>query len=169
MARRIDNDIAELLNRAKPDTKPPVAVSRDESRSTATARATSYRGAPQAQGRSRQSRDADVPRGNKRQPLPQQRRSTFNIIRWLFIAAIAIVLYISNILAVRRLAVEVYQLQAQYDRMQNANSVLQAEVNRKSGRERIGSAAMQHGLVHATQKPLALDVEEEKLAEFKNR
>jgi cell division protein FtsL len=128
-----------------------------------------YGGAPQATAQSRRGRDAGVPKENRKTQSPQKRRSTFNIIKWLFVVAIAIVFYISNALTVNRLMVEVHQLHAQYERIQNANAVLQAEVNSKSRWERIGSAAMQQGLVHATQKPLALDVDEDKLEEFKDK
>jgi hypothetical protein len=47
--------------------------------------------------------------------------------------------------------------------------LLQSEVNRKAARERIGSAAMRQGLVHGTQKPIALNVDEDKLEEFKDK
>lgn len=89
--------------------------------------------------------------------------STFNIILVLFGCGIVIVLYISNIIAVNHLALEVDQLQAKYHKIRNANTVLEAEINRKSGWERIGRMAAELGLKHPTEQPTRFDVDESQL------
>jgi len=92
-------------------------------------------------------------------------RSTFNLIIAIFGAGAAIVLYISNTLAVNRLAQEVADLQREYDRLVSANQVLRAEVDRKSSLERIGTIAAERlGLVHATEHPIPFTVDEDREA-----
>lgn len=163
MAQRLGNDIVESLRRAEGDGKEAVVRRRRASASSPT---NLYGGASAATGSEHLAEDQHRSRPAA---VPRTRRSTFNMIRWLFVAAIAIVLYISNILTVRRLAVEVYQLQVEYSKIQSVNSVLQAEVNRKSGWDRIGSIAAQGGLVHATRKPQHLEIEEKRWDEFKGK
>ena len=90
--------------------------------------------------------------------------STFNIILLLFGAAVAIVLYIGNFLAVNQLAYDIGQLQTQYDKIQNSNATLRAEINRKSGWERIGAIATKElGLQHSKEQPTWIEIDEEKL------
>jgi cell division protein FtsL len=166
MAKRIEIDISELVTRAESDAKSAGSSRQITAQPSGQLHSSVRGGAPEVQAR---KREPTVPHGNERTAPTKKRRSTFNIIVGLFLAAVAIVFYIGNILKVNRLAVEVHQLQIQYEKVQNANRVLQAEINRKSGWERIGSAAMQQGLIHASQKPQALDVDEEKLDEFKEK
>jgi cell division protein FtsL len=123
---------------------------------------------PKVQKQERE-REYIVPQTNKKVVAPKKRRSTFNIVAVLFLSAIAIVLYIGNILKVNQLVVEVSQLQTQYDKIQNANSVLLAEINRKSAWERVGDAAKQQGLTYAKERPQAFDVDEGKLDKFNSR
>lgn len=90
--------------------------------------------------------------------------STFNIVLILFGSAVTIILYISNIIAVNQLAMEVNQLKTELDKVQNANAVLQAEVNRKSGLERIGKIASERfGLQYPKEQPVWFEVDEEKI------
>jgi cell division protein FtsL len=168
MPTKLATDMTELLNRAESETKPKQVVAKS-ARTVSIAPPNPYGGSPQATAAARRARDTHAADRNKPAAPPRKRRSTFNIVKWLFIVAIAIVFYISNALTVNRLMVEVHQLHAQYERIQNANVLLQSEVNRKAARERIGSAAMRQGLVHGTQKPIALDVDEDKLEEFKDK
>jgi cell division protein FtsL len=105
-------------------------------------------------------------RPNKR--VSRRKISTFNIILFLFGVAVAIVLYIGNFIAVNQLAYDVGQLQTRYDKILNDNATLQAEINRKSGWERIGSiAAKELGLQHSKEQPTLIEVEEEKLDRVK--
>ncbi len=91
-------------------------------------------------------------------------RSTFNIILILFGCAVAIILYISNIIAVNNLAFETGQLQAKYDKIVNTNGALKAEINRKSGWERINKIATEQlGLRYPKEQPTWFDIDEDKL------
>jgi cell division protein FtsL len=93
--------------------------------------------------------------------LRKGRSSTFNTMLALFLAAVAIVLYISNIIAVNRLAVEVNDLQLKYAAVTNENEILRAEINRRSSLERIGRIANEQlGLQHPRQQPQVLNVDE---------
>ena len=118
-------------------------------------------------GNIRSEETTRAPQKSVRAGASRKRRSTFNIVALLFLIAIAIVLYIGNTLKVNQLVVEVSQLQAQYERIQNANSILMAEINRKSAWERIGEVAKQQGLTHAKERPKLLDIDEERLEKFK--
>jgi cell division protein FtsL len=92
--------------------------------------------------------------------FPKRRSSTFNAMAVLFLAAVAIVLYISNIIAVNRLVVEVGELEQKYAAVMNGNEILRAEINRRSSLERIGKiASEQLGLRHPKQQPQVLDVD----------
>ena len=96
--------------------------------------------------------------------FPRRRSSTFNTMAALFLAAVAIVLYISNIIAVNRLAVEVNDLRQKYAAVMNGNEILRAEVNRRSSPERISKIALEQlGLQHPKQQPQVLDVDEQLL------
>lgn len=96
---------------------------------------------------------------------PRRSSSTFNTMIVLFVAAVAIILYISNIIAVNRLVVEVSDLQQKYDSVINGNEILSAEINRRSSLERIGRIATEQlGLRYPKEQPTWLVVEE-KLAQ----
>lgn len=98
----------------------------------------------------------------------QRTRSTFNIILMLFGGGVAIVLYISNILAVNTLVREVSRLQAQYEKIASANQMLRAEIDGKSGLERIGKVATENlGLRYPEDQPVWFNVDEERLDEMK--
>lgn len=90
--------------------------------------------------------------------------STFNIILVLFGVAVSTVLYIGNFIAVNQLAFEVNQLQTKYEKITHANAVLEADINRKSSWERIGTiATAELGLQHPKEQPVLVDIEEDKL------
>ena len=96
--------------------------------------------------------------GNKKRSY---RASTFNIILMLFGYGITIVLYIGNIIAVNRLASEVSLLQTRFEEIANTNTVLQAEVDRKSAWERIGKLASKMlGLRYPQEQPTQFEIEE---------
>ena len=108
-------------------------------------------------------RREDIQRGNR--PIAKRKRSPFNIIIIMMAVSIMIVSYVWNKITVNRLAVEISELQAQYQRVQNANEILLAEVNRKSSLERIGKIATEKlGLVYTKVPPTILDVVEQELA-----
>ncbi|HXF99680.1 MAG TPA: hypothetical protein VNL69_02795 [Bacteroidota bacterium] len=98
-----------------------------------------------------------------------RKRSTFNILVALFLLATAAVAYISNLLAVQQLTVEVHTLQQRYEAILNTNAMLAAEISRKSALERISVIATQQlGLVYPKERPERLDVDASKLDQFRN-
>lgn len=109
-------------------------------------------------------------RPNNRRMKTPRKRNTFNIVIAWFIAALGAVAYISNLLAVRQLTVEVHQLQKQYEKISNTNAVLKADISRKSALERIGVLATQQlGLIYPKERPERLEVDASKLEQFGNR
>jgi cell division protein FtsL len=169
MSKKIANDIAELLSRAEadaPQKNVPMQKAAPRVIAQPLPRRDVYAGnlKPKAQ-----QKEYVVPQGNKKVVAPKKRRSTFNIVGVLFLSAIAIVMYIGNILKVNQLVVEVSRLQTQYDKIQNTNSILQAEINRKSAWGRIGEVAKEQGLMYAKDRPQTFDVNEEKLQKYKEK
>ena len=79
--------------------------------------------------------ESPVLRVNKR--VTRRKVSTFSVIVLLFAAASAIVLYIGHIIALNHLAVEADRLRTEYDELLQTRGKLQAEIDRKSARERI--------------------------------
>ncbi len=77
--------------------------------------------------------------------------STFNIILLLFGIGGAIVFYVSNILSINRLASEIGQLEAEYQKIQGINASLRTDVSRKSALENISPAALNQIGLHASQ------------------
>lgn len=145
MAKKPSSDVAELVRRAQSDvpTHEHRYVYGDASLSSAP---------------------RFVVRPNKK--VVGRKVSTFSIIVLLFGFGFAIVSYIGNIIAVNGLAAEVNQLQAQYDKIANDNAALKAEINRKSGWERIGKiAGEQTGLRHLKEQPTLFDVDDDMMEE----
>lgn len=167
MAQKLATGIAELLHRAEKEKKivSPKAKHTQPAQPVQKERRHVYGGSdPQATTPGYAVRPAN------RKVTPAKRRSTFNMIAVLFFSAIAIVAYISNILTVNQLAVEVHRLQTQHEKIINTNSVLKSEINKKSGWERISNSAIDKvGLKYAKERPTSFDVDEEKLNDFKNK
>ena len=105
-----------------------------------------------------------APRSNR--PVKNRKRSPFNTIATLVAVSMLIVFYVWNKITVDRLAVEVNELQAQYQKTTNANDLLRAEINKKSTLERIGRMATQLGLTYPKEQPAWFEVDGEKLAEL---
>jgi hypothetical protein len=108
-------------------------------------------------GGARESTQGYTIRPNKRGI--HRRRSTFKIVVALFCAGAAIVVYINNIITVNRLAAEVDTLKGRLNKITNTNAVLMAEINGKSGWERIGKLASEQGLRHAREHPAYFDID----------
>lgn len=141
---KLAEDIQEMSGRAQQDAARPVLPDPE--------RRQIYSGDPQ---RSIAGYAVSPNRKGVRRP-----RSTFNIIAVIFLCGVAVVLYISNILAVNRIAAEVNAVQVQLDRLVAANQILRAEIDRKSRWERIGRLAAEMGLQHPGEQPAWFDVEE---------
>jgi cell division protein FtsL len=97
-----------------------------------------------------------APRGNR--PVKKRKRSPFNIIAVLFVVSILIVFYVWNKITVNRLAIEVNDLQNQFQKITSTNDVVRAEINKKSSLERIGKLAGQLGLISPKEQPAWFDV-----------
>ncbi|MGH2569192.1 MAG: FtsL-like putative cell division protein [Bacteroidota bacterium] len=90
--------------------------------------------------------------------------STFYIILLLFGAAAVIVLYISNIIAVDHLMMEINNLQKQNQRLMSEQEILKAEINRLSSLERVNRiAAEELGLVNPKEPPVWMSVDPERV------
>ena len=97
----------------------------------------------------------------------RRRTSTFTIIATLALLGAVAVLYISNILAVNRLADEVSLLRTRLDERINANRILKADIDRKSTWDRISAIAVEKlGLVHPTEQPPTIVVPERRVREL---
>jgi hypothetical protein len=89
--------------------------------------------------------DSPVLRVNRK--AERRKYSTFNMILLLFGVATATVIYIGHIITVNRLAIDADRLTGEYDELIRIRTQLQAEIDRKSSRERIvGIATSQLGL-----------------------
>jgi hypothetical protein len=103
--------------------------------------------------------DSPVLRVNRK--AERRKYSTFNMILLLFGAATAIVMYIGHIIAVNRLAVDADRLAGEYLDLQRLKAQLQAEIDRKSGRERIvGIATSRLGMRPPTGQANWIEVNE---------
>ncbi len=108
--------------------------------------------APQVEG---------IPRGNR--PIKKRKRSPFNIVAIVVVVSLLIVVYVWNKLTVNRLAVEINDLQVQYQKIIYSNEILKAEINKKSGLERIGKiAADQLGMIYPKDQPVWFTVSQDK-------
>lgn len=111
-----------------------------------------------------------VPPANRRSQQPRKRHSTFTIVTVLFAIAVGMVAYISNILAVKQLVVEVHELRTEYSAIIERNKLLDAERTRKASRPRIKQLAQEQlGMTEARSPEIPFDVDTEKLQEFNAR
>jgi len=125
-----------------------------------------YSGMPQPQ--------TDFPAENAHAPAsPKNRRpsrrkiSPFNVIVILFSVAVVSVLYISNILAVGRLVVQIDQLQRQHQQMANEQELLKTQINRLSTLDRVQQFAQdQLGLRSPKQIPMWIAVDPERVQQI---
>ncbi len=138
------HDVEELLDRARGDILEERRV---------------YKGDPQSKT------PGYAVRPNRK--AVRRRRSTFHIVLILFGCGAGIVLYVSNILRVNQIALEVNQLQTRYDKLVNDNQVIRAEIDRKSGWDRISKIAVDDiGLQYPKEQPTWFDVDAEKIEEL---
>ncbi|HUL44027.1 MAG TPA: hypothetical protein VLY03_06680 [Bacteroidota bacterium] len=106
-----------------------------------------------------------APRGNRR--APARGRSPLRLLTLLFGVSLLIVVYVWNKITVDRLVVEVNDLQLQYAKLADANEVLRAEINRKSGLERIGKKATEQlHLISPPQQPLWFSIDADRLKDI---
>ena len=110
------------------------------------------------------SSDTDpVPSSQKNRKPSRRKISPFNVIVILFGVAVVSVLYISNILAVGRLVVQIDQLQKQHQQLTNDQELLKAQINRLSTLDRVQQIAQnQLGLHAPKQIPMWIAVDPER-------
>jgi cell division protein FtsL len=94
--------------------------------------------------------------GNR--PIRKRHSSLLGRILLLAGVSLLIVFYVWNKISVNRLLVEVNDLQNQYQKLQTANDLLRAEINRKASLERVVTIAGKIGLVYPKQQPVWFEV-----------
>jgi cell division protein FtsL len=157
------NPIEPLLERAMQLNTPDTKVQKPEP--AAPPRPLVYSGTMPSPTPEVEAQGFVTPPRNRK--IAKRKISTFNIILMLFGAATVIVLYISNIIAVDRLMMEINSLQKQHGRILSEQELLRAEVNRLSSLERINRrAAEELGLVNPKEPPVWMNVDQEKIREI---
>jgi len=102
----------------------------------------------------------------KNRKIARRRVSPFNIIVALMVTAAAIVLYISNIIAVNQLVNDIHKQEVRLQDLLNEQEVLRAKTSQMSSLERIRKRAEEElGLRNPTQAPGELQVDPEKVRE----
>lgn len=110
--------------------------------------------APRTNGNDLFAYEQYVPRGRKPKEL-----TTFSIVMLLIVAAVVITGYISNIVRVDQLMMDITATMKEEQALQQQRESLRAEINMLSSYGRIQKiAAEELGLVHATQQPYSLMV-----------
>lgn len=89
--------------------------------------------------------------------------SPFSIMVVLILAAIAIVLYISNIIAVNQLMSEVNSLEREHRQILMEQEILRAQINRLASLERIQEKAEELGLSSLREPPVWMKVDPERI------
>lgn len=148
MAKKLAEDVEELVKRAQSDV--PAREHRYVYSDSSTSSRPGYAIRPNKKGVGRKV-------------------STFYLIALLFGFGVAIVGYINNIIVVNRLLAEINQLQTQHDKISNGNAMLKAEIDGKSGRDRMGRVAVEQvGLRDPKEPPTVFDVDEELMEQARN-
>lgn len=110
----------------------------------------------------REPESADLrPRRNR--AAVRRKVSPFNIMIMLIAAAIAIVLYISNIIAVNQLLHDVNALENEHRQVLMEQEILRARINRLASLERIQDKALELGLQNLREPPVWLSIDPERL------
>jgi cell division protein FtsL len=82
-----------------------------------------------------------------------RKHSPFNLMLTMILLAVAIVLYVGNVIAVQQLIKEVSDEQAQLQQILNEQELLKAQINKMSSLERIRSMAENELGLHNPQGP----------------
>ncbi|HEX9656585.1 MAG TPA: septum formation initiator family protein [Bacteroidota bacterium] len=152
MTRPLRDDIEVLLNRARQDSPRPHAPDEEEQSRT-------FGRDPQA------ATPGYAIRSNRR--ATRRKISMFSIVLMLMAFGAGTVFYISNVITVNRLAVEVGDLRTKLEKAQNTNAGLHAEINQKSSWDRIGKIATEElGLQYTKEQPGFFNIDQEKLEEL---
>jgi cell division protein FtsL len=111
---------------------------------------------------------AELPQGTTLPPVnrkyTQRKVSPFNIILILIGTAAAIVLYISNVIAVNQLVNDIHKSEVRLQDIQSEQEALRARINQMSSLERIRKRAEDElGLKNPADVPGWIDVDQEKI------
>lgn len=99
--------------------------------------------------------------------IKARKRSPFNLMVTMIILAVAIVLYVGNVIAVQQLLKEVSDEQVRLQQILNDQELLKAQINRMSSLERIRNMAEDDlGLHNPKGPPQWIDVDGNKVREI---
>lgn len=100
----------------------------------------------------------------KKRRIIRQRVSPFTVVLLLLAAAIAIVLYIGNIIAVDQLLAEINALETQHRHILMEQEILRAQINKMASLERIQELAEKDvGLIIPKEPPVWLNIDENRV------
>ena len=106
---------------------------------------------------------SDLP-GPRNRRTVRRRVSPFTMVLLLLASAVAIVLYIGNIIAVDQLLNEINTLEVQHRRILMEQEILKAQINKMASLERIQEMAEKDlGLVTPGEPPVWLSIDQEKI------
>jgi cell division protein FtsL len=151
--KNIGEIYAERAMNGEPEVTPPPVVPRpdpDYSPLTSTGPVI-YGGTPP--GSSPQHEFVRQALAARNTPVLRRKISPFNIMLALIGAAIAIVLYIGNVIAVQQLLKEVADREARLQQVLNDQEMLKAQINRMSSLERIRKMAEDDLRLHNHKDP----------------
>ncbi len=116
---------------------------------------------------SSQDQFAERALATKNKAIKPRKRSPFNVMVMMFLIAVAVVLYVGNVIAVQQLLQDVSIRQARYEQILNNQEVLKAQINRMSSLERIRSMAESDlGLRNPAGAPEWIEVDSSKIREL---
>ncbi len=137
--KNIGEIYAERALNGEPDVPPPISRTEPETTPLTSPGPVIYSGTKAGSSPQHEFvRQALAPR-NK--PVVRRKVSPFNIMLMLVGAAVAIVLYIGNVLAVEQLLKETADRQTKLQQILNEQEMLKAQINRMSSLERIRKMA----------------------------
>ncbi len=100
----------------------------------------------------------------RNKPVVKRKVSPFNLMLTLIGAAVAIVLYVGNVIAVQQLLKEVADAQSKLQQIRNEQEMLKAQINRMSSLERIRKMAEDElGLRNPKDSPQWIEIDGDKL------
>jgi cell division protein FtsL len=106
----------------------------------------------------------------RNKPVTRRKVSPFNVMLTLIGAAIAIVLYIGNVIAVEQLLKEIADRQAQLQQILNEQEMFKAQINRMSSLERIRKMAEDNlGLHNPSNPPQWIQVDGDKVRDIEEQ
>lgn len=101
----------------------------------------------------------------KNRHFTKHRFSPFNVILILMSAAVTIVLYISNIIAVDQLMNDIHKSDVRLQEILNEQEIMHAQINQMSSLERVRKRAQEElGLRNPSDIPGWIDVDQEKIS-----